>query len=149
MTLSTRPHPRLHSGLVSRKHRDSRDAQAAIDRYEYVLATGQQDQVYRVHQEAFAALSDEQRAELRMRLSAEIGEEGDRPVDERPETLARVATDLEAARPGTVPRALGPLLPAVAGLIMASPVAIALFPYDYAAGTEQWATGAEEDGEFF
>ncbi|MCI0157054.1 hypothetical protein KNO15_10140 [Leifsonia shinshuensis] len=134
---------------MSRKHRDPRDARAAIDRYEYVLATGQHDQVYRVHQEAFAELSDEQRVDLRARLSAEIAAEADRPIDDRVETLARVATDLEAARPGTLPRALGPLLPVVAGSIMASPVAIALFPYDYAAGTEQWATGAEEDGEFF
>lgn len=132
-----------------RKHRGFGDGRAAVDRYEYVLATGQPDQLYRVHAEAFAALSDEQRAELRSRLSAEIGEQVDRPVDDRPETLARVATDLETTRPGNLARILGPLLPVIGALIMASPLAIALFPYDYAAGAEQWATGAEDDGEFF
>ena len=134
---------------MSRKHRGSGDAQAAIDRYEYVLATGQPDQLYRVHAEAFAALTDEQRSDLRGRLSAEIADEADRPVDDRPETLARVATDLDASRPGELTRILGPLLPVVAAHIMASPVAIALFPYGYAAGTSQWSTDAEEDGEFF
>lgn len=131
------------------RKRRSGNPQAAVDRYEYVLATGQHDQLNRVHEEAFAALTDEQRSDLRARLSAEIAEEADRPIDDRPETLARVATDLEAARPGNLSRILGPLLPVVAGLVMASPLAIALFPYDYAAGTEQWATGAEEDSEFF
>lgn len=132
-----------------RKHRGSADPQAAVDRYEYVLAAGQPDQLYRVHAEAFAALSDEQRADLRSRLSGEIAEQADRPIDDRPETLARVATDLETARPGNLARVLGPLVPVVAALVMSSPLAIALFPYDYAAGTEQWATGAEEDGELF
>jgi len=133
---------------VSRKHRKAQ-GEDAVERYEYLLATAQPDQLAQVHTEAFAALTDEQRADLRTRLAAESADEADRPVDDRPETLARVATDLDASRPGELTRILGPLLPVVAGHIMASPVAIALFPYGYAAGTGQWSADAEEDGEFF
>lgn len=134
---------------MSRKHRSSRDDEVAVERYEYVLAAGEQDQLFRVHVEAFAALTDDQRVDLRGRLTAETAEEADRPIDDRPETLARVATDLEAARPGSLERVLGPLLPAVAGAVVASPLAIALFPYDYAAGTGLWQEDAEDDSSFF
>ncbi|MFE4950119.1 hypothetical protein ACFQ9V_08410 [Leifsonia sp. NPDC056665] len=84
------------------------------------------------------------RPDLRTRL-AESVDEADRPVDDRPESLARVATDLEVTRPGSLERVLGPLLPAVAAFVMASPVAIALFPYGYAAGSSVWQDDADDD----
>lgn len=127
-----------------RRHRSGGDAEAAVERYESVLATAQEDQLVQVHTEAFAALSDEQRDELRTRLAQSV-DEADRPVDERPETLARVATDLEVTRPGSLERVLGPLLPAVAASVMVSPVAIALFPYGYAGGTGVWQEDADDD----
>lgn len=128
---------------MSRKHRSS-PGEEAVERYEFVLATGQPDQLVQVHAEAFAALTDEQRADLRTRL-AESVDEADRPVDDRPDSLARVATDLEVTRPGSLERVLGPLLPAVAASVMVSPLAIALFPYGYASGSSVWQDDADDD----
>ena len=132
---------------MSRKHRKAQ-GEDAVERYEYLLATAQPDQLAQVHTEAFAALTDEQRADLRTRLAAESADEADRPVDDRPETLARVATDLEVARPGSLGRVLGPLLPAVAGSVMASPISVALFPYGYAAGSSVWQEDADDESPF-
>lgn len=134
---------------MSKKSRASRDDGVAVERYEFVLATAQPDQLYRVHAEAFAALTDEQRGELRTRLGAGSAVEADRPIDDRPESLARVATDVETQRQGSLAGLLGPLLAAVARQVVASPVAIALFPYDYAAGTGLWAEDADDDSSFF
>jgi hypothetical protein len=128
---------------MSRKHRSSPDEEA-VERYEFVLATGQPDQLFQVHAEAFAALTDEQRADLRTRL-AESVDEADRPVDDRPDSLARVATDLEVTRAGSLERVLGPLLPAVAASVMVSPLAIARFPYGYASGSSVWQDDADDD----
>ena len=55
------------------------------------------------------------------------------------------STDLEVTRPGSLESVLGPLLPAVAASVMASPVAIALFPYGYAAGSSVWQDDADDD----
>ena len=133
-----------------RKHRSSpeEEAEEAVDRYEYVLATAQPDKLYQVHAEAFGALTDEQRSDLRTRLAAESADEADRPVDDGPEALARVATDLEVARPGSLRRVLGPLLPVIAAFVMASPVAIAMFPYGYAGGAGVWQEDADDDSSF-
>lgn len=132
-----------------REHGSTPDGTAAaLERYEYVLATAQPDQQYAVHAEAFGRLTDAEREELRTRL-AEAVAPGDAPIDARPETLARVATDAERAASGSLARILGPLLPTVAAVVVASPLAIALFPYDYGAVTGQWAEDAEDDGGFF
>jgi hypothetical protein len=128
---------------VFRKHRSSPEEEA-VERYEFVLATGQQDQLLQVHTEAFGALTDEQRAELRIRLAQSV-DEADRPVDDRPESLARVATDVEVTRPGSLERVLGPLLPAIAASVVASPIAIALFPYGYAGAGSVWQDDADDD----
>ncbi|WP_348788615.1 hypothetical protein [Leifsonia sp. NPDC080035] len=124
------------------------DPTVAMERYEYVLATAQPDRQYAVHAEAFGRLTDAEREELRARL-AEAVPPADAPIDARPETLARVATDAERTASGSLARILGPLLPTVAAVVVASPPAIALFPYEYGAVTGQWAEDAEEDGGFF
>lgn len=142
-----------------RRHPKDADAQsqddaAAVERYEYLLATAQPDTINRMHAEAFEKLTAEARQSLFDRLSADAQNPSDRPVDSAPATLARVATDAETARPGSLLRILGAqgsaghgdrtLLATIAALIVASPLATALFPYDYGAGTGSWAEDADD-----
>ena len=62
----------------------------AIRRYQYLLATAPPDQIERAHEEAFAALTPQQRQELLARLAQ--GDPLDRPADDSPRSLARSAT---------------------------------------------------------
>ncbi|GAA1446129.1 hypothetical protein [Leifsonia poae] len=142
------------------KHDDghSRDDDVAVERYEYLLATAQPDMITKMHLEAFAKLSDEQRDVVFQRFVDHAATPDDRPIDATPATLARVATDAETRRPGSLLRILGPqgadgsgdnvLLATISGLIVASPLAAALFPYDYGAGTGLWSEDADDSFDY-
>lgn len=125
----------------------------AVERYEYLLATAQPDQINRMHIQAFERLTPEARQSLFDRLSADAAAPDARPIDTEPTTLARVATDAETSRPGTLLRILGQqgsasqgdatLLATIAALIVASPLATTLFPYDYGAGEGLWTEDSD------
>jgi hypothetical protein len=132
----------------------SQDDVVAIERYEYLLATAQPDMINRMHIEAFEKLTPEARQSLFERLTADAPTAADKPIDAGSATLARLATDAETARPGSLLRILGPqgaashgdktLLATIAALIVASPLATTLFPYDYGAGTGLWVEDADD-----
>ncbi len=127
-------HPKHEAGL---KQGDG----AAVARYEYLLAIAQPDMIDKMHVEAFGRLSSEQLRVIFTRFVENATTVADRPIDAEPTTLARFATDVEVARPGSLLRILGPqardaegertLLATIAEVIVASPLAAVLFPYRY------------------
>jgi hypothetical protein len=78
----------------------------ALERYRYLVRTAPPDAIEQAHEQAFAALTPEQRRQALQDLSAEVPEE-ERATDDDPRSLARMATRAEVSRPGTVERAFG------------------------------------------
>lgn len=127
--------------------------QQALERYRYMLRTAPPDDIERAHEEAFAALTPEQRRavlnELSQRVPAsEIG--GDDP-----RSLARTATRAEMREPGMLERTFGGagapglgsmFLSTLAGAFVGSSIANAFFSDS---GTSEGAaeTAGGETGE--
>ena len=120
------------------------DDQRAIERYRYLLRTAPPETIEAVHREAFAKLSEEQRAVVYEELSKGAGT-GERPLSSEPATLARAATRAEARKPGTLESSLsnpayrGPgfgsviassLIGTVAGYVIGSALVSAFLPWD-------------------
>jgi hypothetical protein len=78
----------------------------ALERYRYLVRTAPPDAIEQAHEQAFEALTPEQRRQALQDLSAEVPEE-ERATDDDPRSLARMATRAEVSRPGTVERAFG------------------------------------------
>jgi len=72
--------------------------EVALARYRYLLRTASPDQIEQAHQEAFAQLTPQQRAEVLQALSTT----GEVPQDASAQSLARAATRLEVRQPGAV-----------------------------------------------
>lgn len=83
------------------------DDERAIERYRYLIRTAPPETIERVHAEAFAKLTEEQRAVIYEELSRGAGT-GERPLSSEPATLARSATRLELRQPGSFERILQP-----------------------------------------
>ncbi|TPW74617.1 hypothetical protein [Schumannella soli] len=79
------------------------DDEIAIERYRYLLRTAPPETIEQVHREAFAQLTDEQRAMIYEELSRGAGT-GERPLSSEPATLARSATRAEFRQPGSMER---------------------------------------------
>ncbi|TPX04458.1 hypothetical protein FJ656_11765, partial [Schumannella luteola] len=77
----------------------------AIERYRYLLRTAPPETIEQVHAEAFARLTDGQRALVYEELSRGAGT-GERPLSSEPATLARAATRAELRRPGSLESSL-------------------------------------------
>jgi hypothetical protein len=82
------------------------DDQKAIDRYLYLLRTAPPDDIERAHEEAFARLTPEQRAQVLQELSQEVPA-SEVPSGDDPGSLARMATRAEMREPGTLERTFG------------------------------------------
>jgi hypothetical protein len=82
------------------------DDEIAVERYQYLLRTAPPETIEKVHAEAFAKLTDEQRELLFTRLS-ENADERERPANAEPATLAKAATRAELREPGTLTRTFG------------------------------------------
>jgi hypothetical protein len=78
----------------------------ALERYRYLVRTAPPEAIERAHEEAFAALTPEQRRMALRDLSGVVPEH-ERAGGEDPRSLARMATRAELNRPGAVERALG------------------------------------------
>lgn len=129
------------------------DDEVAIERYRYLLRTAPPETLEQVHAEAFAKLSDEQRALIYEELSQGAGT-GERPLSSEPATLARAATRAELRSPGTLERSFqggapgfgsmmaSSLLGTVAGYVIGSALVSAFLPWD--AGYD--ANGTDGDG---
>ena len=92
-----------------------------LERYRYLVRTAPPDAIEQAHEQAFAALTPEQRRQALQDLSAEVPEE-ERATDDDPRSLARMATRAEVSRPGTVERAFGGggVLGGAGGLLLTS-----------------------------
>jgi hypothetical protein len=84
----------------------SSEDERAIARYKYLLRTAPPEDLERVHTEAFAKLSPEQRQMVLQRLNEDLPE-GERPRSDQPADLARSATRAEMSRPGYLQGAFG------------------------------------------
>lgn len=91
--------PAPHGGASSEDER-------AIARYSYLLRTAPPEDIERVHTEAFAKLSPEQRQIVLQRLNEDLPE-AERPRSDQPADLARSATRAEMGRPGYLQGAFG------------------------------------------
>jgi hypothetical protein len=79
----------------------------ALERYRYMLRTAPPEDIERAHEEAFAALTPEQRRAVLEQLAREVPP-GEVPDSDDPRSLARLATRAEIRRPGTMERAFSP-----------------------------------------
>ncbi|CAN5553778.1 hypothetical protein BH09ACT4_BH09ACT4_19550 [soil metagenome] len=135
------------------------DDQRAIERYGYLLRTAPPETIEQVHAEAFAKLSDEQRAIIYEELSKGAGT-GERPLSSEPATLARAATRAEMRTPGVLERSFsnpdyrGPgfgsmigssLIGTVAGYVVGSALVSAFLPWDGLTTTDGATTDAATD----
>ncbi|WP_065570001.1 cation-transporting ATPase [Microbacterium oleivorans] len=71
----------------------------AIARYDYLMQTADPAQIEQIHQEAFARLTPDQRAQVQARMVAELPTH-EQPRSAAPADLARAAARGEASRPG-------------------------------------------------
>ncbi|SLM89300.1 hypothetical protein [Brachybacterium nesterenkovii] len=103
----------------------------AVEKYQYLLRTASPDQIEKAHEEAFAAMSESERAEVLQALA----QAGAAPADASASSLARSATRMEIMQPGSLTSALsgtgvgtgGALLGGLAIGVLGSAVVNALF----------------------
>ncbi|MFF2267959.1 hypothetical protein ACFVTZ_06815 [Cellulosimicrobium cellulans] len=140
--------------------------QVAVDRYRYLLRTAPPDQVEQAHAEAFARLTPEQRRQVLTELGEQVPA-AERATSDAPQDLARMATRAEMRQPGTLERTFAgrgqgapgfgamvgsSLLGTIAGVVIGSAVANALFGPAFADPTQPVAEdaaaeqGAEDPG---
>ena len=84
----------------------STEDERAIARYKYLLRTADPEDIEKVHAEAFAKLTPEQRQMVLQRLTDDLPE-SERPRSDQPADLARSATRAEMCRPGYLQGAFG------------------------------------------
>lgn len=133
--------------------------QRALERYRYLLRTAPPETIEQVHAEAFAKLTDAQRAVIYEELSRGAGT-GERPLSSEPATLARAATRAEMRVPGSMERVVGgggfggsgfgtavagSLLGAVAGSVIGSALVSAFLPWDGGWSADPGAADAGAD----
>ncbi|MBI5161413.1 MAG: hypothetical protein HY996_08385 [Micrococcales bacterium] len=82
-----------------------RGDETALERYRELLRTAPTETIEQVHREAFATLTDDERALIYEEL-CRGAQTGERPLSSEPATLARAATRAESRRPGTMERVL-------------------------------------------
>lgn len=97
--------PQSHTS-DARRTSASREDQAAIEKYRYMLRTAPPQEMERAHTEAFDRLTPQQRELLHEELSAQLPA-AERPATQDPRDLARAATRAEVSRPGFMERILG------------------------------------------
>ena len=136
----------------------------ALDRYRYLLRTAPPETIEQVHAEAFARLTDGQRALIYEELSRGAAT-GERPLSSEPATLARAATRAEMRTPGAMervvgggrtgalagglgPNVAGSLLGTVAGYVIGSALVSAFLPWDGGwGGDADAAASGDFDGD--
>ncbi len=130
--------------------------QVAVDRYRYLLRTAPPDQVEQAHAEAFARLTPAQRRQVLTELGEQVPA-SERATSDAPQDLARMATRAEMRQPGTLERTFAgrgqgapgfgamvgsSLLGTIAGVVIGSAVANALFGPAFADPTQPVAEDA-------
>ncbi|MGG7462960.1 hypothetical protein [Plantibacter sp. YIM 135347] len=101
----------------------------AVERYERFLRTAPSGAIERAHVEAFEQLTPDQLAILFDRFSAHAETPAERPVDARPATLAKAATEAEATEPGVLKRLFGDGFGVPAAAIVGTSIFVILAGY--------------------
>ncbi len=137
------------------RRRPPTEDERAVERYRYLLRTAPPETIEQVHAEAFAKLSESQRAQVYEELSRGAGT-GERPLSSEPATLARAATRREMRDPGSLERTLAApsfgsmlassLLGTVAGYVIGSALVSAFLPWDGGFGGESTADSGGDAG---
>jgi hypothetical protein len=86
-----------------------------------MLRTAPPDEIERAHEEAFAALTPQQRRMVLDELSRQVPP-GERATSDDPRSLARMATRAEIRQPGTIERTFGsmPAGPGLGGMFLST-----------------------------
>ena len=134
------------------------DDEIAVERYRYLLRTAPPETIEQVHEEAFAKLTPEQRAQVFRDLSA-AAPAGEAPQADDARSLARATTRAEMRAPGSAERAFGgggmgfgsllasSMLGTIAGYIIGSALVSAFLPApDAFAADGSGADGPGADG---
>ena len=99
-----------HGRGDSEQHQPPDTDEQALQRYRYMLKTAPPETIEQAHEEAFAKLTPDQRAQALRELAAETPEEERSALAggrDDPKSLARLATRAEMRRPGTLERTFG------------------------------------------
>ena len=137
----------------------------AIGRYRYLLRTAPPEAIEKVHAEAFAQLTPEQRSQVLGQLSQDLPE-AERPRSDDPQEMARAATRAEMRQPGYLQQSFGrgqmgggrmgggmgmggmiggSMLGGIAGVVVGSAIASSLFG-GYDQSPEAAEAGGASDG---
>lgn len=127
----------------------------AVERYRYLLRTAPPEAIEQVHAEAFAKLTDDQRALVYEEL-ARNAPAGEAPRGSDAQSLAQAATRSELRQPGTLERSFqapsflsmvgSTMLGTIAGYVIGSAIVSAFLPSDAgAADAGPDGTDASED----
>lgn len=119
-----------------------------IERYRFVVRTAPSATIEQVHAEAFARLTDAQRAVIYEELSRGAGT-GERPLSSEPATLARSVSRAQSRAPGALERVVGAggpvLLSAIAAQVVSSPLVSAFLPWGAPAAQDAGSGAASAD----
>ena len=136
--------------------RERTDDEIAVERYRYLLRTAPPEAIEQVHAEAFAKLTDEQRALIFTELS-QNAPAGEAPRGQDAQSLAQAATRSELRQPGTLERSFqGPsfgsmvgstLLGTVAGYVIGSAIVSAFMPNDFGQADSGSDSGADSSSD--
>lgn len=142
----------------------STEDERAIARYRYLLRTAPPEDIERVHAEAFASLSPEQRQQVLSRMSEDLPA-SEQPRSAEPADLARAATRAEMRQPGYLQRSFGgggmgmggmfagSMLGTIAGFVVGSAIADAMLggyegsPEAAEAGDASGDSGGDSGGD--
>lgn len=132
------------------------DDEIAVERYRYLLRTAPPEAIEQVHAEAFAKLTDEQRAMIFDELS-QNAPAGEQPRGRDAASLAQAATRSELRQPGTLERSFqGPsfgsmlgssLLGTVAGYVIGSAIVSAFMPNDSGSTDASGDSGSDSSAD--
>lgn len=142
------------SAAPAAPRRPRTDDEIAVERYRYLLRTAPPETIEQVHAEAFAKLTDDQRAIIYRELTANAPA-GEAPRGADPASLAQAATRSELRQPGTMERSFqapsfgamvgSSLLGTVAGYVIASALVSAFLPMDAGANDTASDSGEQSD----
>jgi hypothetical protein len=133
----------------------------ALERYRYLLRTAPPEAIEQAHAEAFTQLTPEQRQMVLQGLSRELPPE-ERMDRDDPQSLARAATRAELRRPGTLERTFGGMSPGgiglggfmagnflstIAGFVIGSAIADAIFNDSENGQGDQDSADASDSGQ--
>jgi hypothetical protein len=119
---------KLLDALRGRTTSDRRRDEAAVEQYEQLLRTAPPEDLRRIHEEAFARLTPEQRDVIFNAVVERASTPVARPANSSPDSLAKTAGRIEVKEPGSLSRIFGDREPGfwVASALLATYVGYAV-----------------------